>query len=70
MIDLNRKPKKSQQEQEFDALNSEYIKAFGEPYVFDIGFPASWDEVLEDIKNCLTTGKPQKKPKYEEDMTY
>ena len=70
MPDLNRKPNKSREEQEFDALNSEYAKMFGEPYAFYEGFSASWDEVLKDIKNCLATGKPQKAPDYDENCVY
>lgn len=71
MLDLNRKPKKSQEELEFDALNDQYVKTFGTPFEFFVGtYSPSWAEAIEDIRKCLETGIPQKPPEYEKGNLY
>lgn len=71
MLDLNRKPKKTQEELEYEALNGQYIEMFGEPYGLFVGTDSpTWAETIEDIKKCLETGKPQKPPEYEKGNLY
>lgn len=52
-----------------EALN-QYEQYFGERYFFYIGFEKSDQEVIEEIENCIKTGKKQKEPQYEIDKIY
>ena len=71
MLDLNRRPNKSEEEQRFDELNKTYEKLFGTSYAFFVGISgSSWAETLEDIQRCIDTGTPQKKPEYDPDFIY
>ena len=71
MIDFNRKPQKSEQELEFEALNKQYEEKFGKPFCFSIGvYSPTWEETLKDIKKCLETGEEQVIPKYDNDFIY
>ena len=71
MLDFNKAPiEKSAEERQFDELNVEYTDKFGFPYVFNIGFPQTWEETLSDIRNCIETGVPQKQPDYIDGNVY
>lgn len=52
-----------------EALN-QYEQCFGERYFFYIGFVKSDQEIIEEIENCIKTGKKQKEPRYDEDKLY
>lgn len=51
------------------ALN-QYEQHFGERYFFYIGFEKSDQEIIEEIENCIKTGKVQKEPEYDQDKLY
>lgn len=51
------------------ALN-QYERHFGERYFFYIGLEKSDQEIIEEIENCIKTGKKQKEPRYDEDKLY
>lgn len=71
MLDFDKKPiEKSTEEKKFDELNAEYTEKFGFPYVFNIGFSMSWEEVLADIRNCIDTNTPQEQPDYKPGAVY
>lgn len=70
-MNFDRKPlKKTPEEEALDNLMAEYEQAFGEPYVFSVGFPMDAEEVGAEIRNCLRTGKKQQMPEYNEDYKY
>lgn len=71
MLDLNRKPQKTEDERRFDELNKKYEEMFGASYAFYIGISgSSWSETLEDIQRCIDTGTPQSKPEYDQNFIY
>lgn len=73
MIDFKEKrnPVKSEKERLFDSLNAEYTAKFETPYVFDFAAtPMTWDEAIEDIQRCITSGKPQSVPEYKPGVDY
>lgn len=51
------------------ALN-EYEKYFGVNYFFYIGHGKTDQEIIEEIENCIKTGKTQKEPEYDQDKLY
>lgn len=51
------------------ALN-EYKEYFGVNYFFYIGHEKTDQEIIEEIENCIKTGKKQKEPQYDEDKLY
>lgn len=66
MIDwMNKKAQKTEEEVLFDSLCEDYLKLFGEYYPLNWGVNDSITEDIETIKNCLKTGEPVKKFKYD-----
>lgn len=55
-------PNKTTEELEFDALCEQYEKRFGRGVGYSIGdyAPASIEEAIEEIRECLRTGVPLK----------
>lgn len=51
------------------ALN-EYKEYFGVNYFFYIGHEKTDQEIIEEIENCIKTGKAQKEPEYDQDKLY
>lgn len=71
MLNFDREPQKSAQEREFDELCEKYAEKFGEGYGLFIGMDSpNWPELLADIRRCIETGEPQKKPEYKAGYDY
>ena len=51
------------------ALN-EYEKYFGVNYFFYIGLELFVQEIIQEIENCIKTGKAQKEPEYDQGKLY
>lgn len=51
------------------ALN-EYKEYFGVNYFFYIGHEKTDQEIIQEIENCIKTGKVQKEPEYDQDKLY
>lgn len=51
------------------ALN-EYKEYFGVNYFFYIGYEKTDQEIIQEIENCIKTGKAQKEPEYDQDKLY
>ena len=67
--------KLSEESEEFLKYKAAYEKRLGDGYGFCIGGPApTREEMLEDIKECLKSGKPSEKPwmdrNYEKGVMY
>lgn len=61
---------KSEKEKELDMAMERYEEHFGNPYVFSIGFPVSFEETIAEIETCIKENKPQKLPEYNHDFKY
>ena len=72
MIDFNMPPReKTTEEEQFDELNAEYIKAFGLPYVFDFAAESlTWEETFADMRRRIAENDPQKTPEYKPGVDY
>lgn len=71
MLDFDKPPiEKSAEERTFDELNVEYRKKFGVTYVFNVGFPMTWDEVFTDIRRRIAENDPQPVPDYKPGELY
>ena len=51
------------------ALN-EYKKYFGVNYFVYIGHEKADQQIIQEIENCIKTGKAQKEPEYDQDKLY
>ena len=51
------------------ALN-QYKEYFGVNYFFYIGHEKTDQEIIQEIENCIKTGKTQKEPEYDQDKLY
>ena len=72
MVDFNRQPSpKSEEEKTFDALNEEYTKKFGTPYVFDYAADSmTWAGAISDIRRRIANHNPQTAPEYKPGVDY
>lgn len=48
----------------------EYEKYFGINYFHYVGFEKSEQEIIEEIQNCIISGKKQEEPVYDYDKIY
>ena len=51
------------------ALN-QYEQYFGERYFFYFGFEKTEEEIIQEIEECIRTGKKQKGPVYDDEKIY
>lgn len=48
----------------------EYEKYFGTNYFHYIGFEKTEEEIIQEIEECIRTGKKQKGPAYDDEKIY
>lgn len=54
----------------FDKLLDMYFEKFGENYPLDIVGDLSDDEIMADIRECISNNTPAKEPEYDETLVY
>ena len=54
----------------FDKLLDMYFEKFGENYPLDIVGDLSDDEIMADIRECISSNTPAKEPEYEKTLIY
>lgn len=62
--------KRTGKEAELDRILKEYEDHFGEPYVFQIGFSLSVDEVTVEIRRLIESDTKQSLRGYDPEMVY
>lgn len=61
---------KTDAEKKFDELSAEYQHMFGSNYPLVFTSSMSFEEVCDDIKKCISEGRPKEKPEYVRERVY